>query len=347
VPIAGHGWDEDLQEIVAAEKLGFTEVWIAEHFGTPRVDLLPCADLLVCKAAALTKRIRLGPGIRTLPLYHPVQVATQAAVCDHLTDGRYLAGVGTGGNLGDVMQQLGVGENSQRHARMHEALDLILKCWTETEPFDYEGRYWQCKNVVIHPKPLQKPHMPVGIACSRSESTLELAGAKGLLPLVSFHDAPAVLREMADVFERAARAAGRRSCRADIRVPRYIHVADSVKRARAEVRDALIPMIELRKRTFSWQFERWLPPSGRLEDVTFDYMADVGAILVGDPETVYQGIKAAYDEIGGFGVLLLIAGKDVATRQQRFRSWRLFMQHVAPRLADLEPDRRRPLQAVF
>jgi alkanesulfonate monooxygenase SsuD/methylene tetrahydromethanopterin reductase-like flavin-dependent oxidoreductase (luciferase family) len=67
-------------------------------------------------------------------------------------------------------------------------------------------------------------------------------------------------------------------------------------------------------------------------------MADVGSIFVGDSDTVYQGLKAFYDEIGGFGTLLLMIGKDAGTPRQRRRSLRLFMQEVAPRLATLNPD---------
>jgi hypothetical protein len=54
---------------------------------------------------------------------------------------------------------------------------------------------------------------------------------------------------------------------------------------------------------------------------------------------IYHGIKNVYDEIGGFGVLLLLAGKDWDTREQRERSMQLFMSDVAPRLANLDPDR--------
>lgn len=54
---------------------------------------------------------------------------------------------------------------------------------------------------------------------------------------------------------------------------------------------------------------------------------------------IYHGIKNLYDEIGGFGVLLLLAGKDWDTREQRERSMQLFMSDVAPRLANLDPDR--------
>ena len=69
-----------------------------------------------------------------------------------------------------------------------------------------------------------------------------------------------------------------------------------------------------------------------------NYMIDRGAFFCGDPDTVYNQIKELYDEIGGFGVLLLIAGKDWGNREQRHRSMRLFMSDVAPRLAQLNPD---------
>jgi alkanesulfonate monooxygenase SsuD/methylene tetrahydromethanopterin reductase-like flavin-dependent oxidoreductase (luciferase family) len=69
-----------------------------------------------------------------------------------------------------------------------------------------------------------------------------------------------------------------------------------------------------------------------------NYMIDRGAFFCGHPDTVYNQIKELYDEIGGFGVLLLIAGKDWGNREQRHRSMRLFMSDVAPRLAQWNPD---------
>lgn len=69
-----------------------------------------------------------------------------------------------------------------------------------------------------------------------------------------------------------------------------------------------------------------------------EYMMDREAFFCGDPDTVYRQVKEFYDEVGGFGVLLLLAGKDWGTREQRHRSMRMFMSEVAPRLAALKPD---------
>lgn len=347
--VAAYSWEEDLWEVLTAEKLGFTETWVAEHLGGRRPDAQPCADLFIMKAAALTKRMRFGPGIRPLPHYHPVQVAMEAAVCDHLTGGRYMAGFGGGiGGTDSLFQQRGVPhDRKDSRAMAREAMDLIVKCWTEPAPFDFDGQYWQGRGIDVWPKPFQKPRMPVALAVTQTVSSAELAGRMGFLPLHSFHDVAASLREHTNAFVAGAKAAGRKPARSDIRVCRYIHVSDSVKKGKEEIRESIIPTIERRKRNFGWQFDKCLPPSGKLDDVTFDYLADSGVYFVGDPDTVYQRIKDLYDEIGGFGVLVFTAGKNIASRQQRQRSWRLFMQHVAPRLAELDPDRAGELEAIF
>src|SRR5438045_1913792 len=106
--VAADSWEEDLWEIRIAEGLGFEETWIAEHVTARFADQLPAVDLFICKAAALTERMRFGPGVRPLPYYNPVQVATQAAVCDHLTGGRYMAGFG--GARGAPLPAVGTGD---------------------------------------------------------------------------------------------------------------------------------------------------------------------------------------------------------------------------------------------
>src|SRR5947209_3152640 len=117
--IAAESWAEDLWDIVVGDRLGFQEAWISEHVLDRPQDRLPSADLFICKAAALTKRIRFGPGIRALPYFHPVQVAVEAATVDHLTGGRYMAGFG-GASGGSLFAQLGIDrENSEARAMMY------------------------------------------------------------------------------------------------------------------------------------------------------------------------------------------------------------------------------------
>ncbi len=130
---AAQTYEEDLAEIIHADKLGFKYAFISEHHGEPvyidKVDTLPVPELLMCKAAALTKQIRMGAAVKLIHLAHPVDTAIQAAVTDHVVGGgRFIFGFGSG-----FPNPLFAGErglsHTDRHGRMRESLDLILKCW--------------------------------------------------------------------------------------------------------------------------------------------------------------------------------------------------------------------------
>src|SRR5688572_20574531 len=230
--VAAHTYDEDLFEVTTADRLDFHEAWISEHIGLNRPDTLPAPELFICKAAALTKRIRLGPAVRLLPLYHPIDVATQAAVCDHLTEGRYMFGFGGGGlGLGN-MEQRGLSDDL-RHPMMHESIELILRCWTETEPFEHEGEFWRGKWINVQPKPLQKPYMPVGVA-TNDEAFVRMAAERGFMLLLSHYETPAAIHQKIERFLLAASAAGQRPQRSLVRVCRQVYVASSDKQARDE-----------------------------------------------------------------------------------------------------------------
>src|SRR5947199_9599394 len=92
-PVSAEAFDEDLAEIVLADRLGYSEAWIAEP-NTVRPNTVTDANLMICRLAGLTKNIRLGTGIRSLPLLHPINVVREANMCDQLTRGRYMFGYG-------------------------------------------------------------------------------------------------------------------------------------------------------------------------------------------------------------------------------------------------------------
>src|SRR6185437_9125866 len=115
-------YQEDLEEIVLAEQLGWDEVWIGEHHMNGREEVLPTPEMLIAKAAGKTSRIRMGPGVRLIPLHYPLDVAAEAATADHLTDGRYMFGFGTGGGQEYAFYGL---NSAEGHARAEEAIDII------------------------------------------------------------------------------------------------------------------------------------------------------------------------------------------------------------------------------
>ncbi len=230
--LAKTSYDEDLHEVILADRLGISEAWISEH-GTflayQRPDQMPSADLFICKAAALTKQIRMGPGIRPLPFFHPLQIATDCAVCDHLTDGRYIAGFGVGINAANNKQRGTLAHDPR--VMFREAVELILKSWEAPEPFDWNGTVWQGEKWHIIPKPMTE--LEVGIACSRTDTTLELTAEKGFLPLMSWTPTVAQIREMLGIYMSSEHKRGPAPARSRARVGRVVYVCNSVAEGQA------------------------------------------------------------------------------------------------------------------
>ena len=184
---ASQTYEEDLAEIVLADQLGFRDAYISEHHGEPvyigKVDTLPVPELLMCKAAALTKRIRMGAAVKLIHLAHPVDTAIQAAVTDHVVGGdRFIFGFGSGFPNPLFADERGLSMTTAT-ARLRESLDLILKCWTAQEPFDWDGKYWKGKSIVATPQPLHPPHMPMATATD-TEAMIDIAGARGYTQLL-------------------------------------------------------------------------------------------------------------------------------------------------------------------
>jgi limonene 1,2-monooxygenase len=336
---AAQTYEEDLFEIALADELGFRDAWISEHHGEPvyidKIDTIPIPELMMCKAAAITKRIRFGPAVKLIHLYHPVDTAQLAAITDHLTGGRYMLGFGSGFPNPLFAQERGL-TFEDRYPRMLEALELIQKCWTAPGQFDWDGKYWQAKGVTALPKPLQNP-MPIGVA-TLTEDTIRMAGRRGYTMLSAGFDTAEALRAKCETYARAALEAGQTNPLDKVSVASFVYVADSVEQAKDDLRAAVNFEMGYQKTRglLKWVMAPY-KISKPVEDLTFDDLVELGVYHVGDADTVYRSLKAFYDGSGGFGALLLFTGKDWATRAKRERSLRLFAQEVAPRLAPLSP----------
>ena len=333
-------YDEDLAEIVLADQLGFRDVWISEHHGEPvyinKVDTLPIPELLMCRAASVTKNIRMGPAVKLLHLAHPLDIALQAAITDHMLHGRYMFGFGSGFPNAMFSNERGLSFDD-RHARMMESLEFILKCWTTNEQFNWDGKFWPAKEIVATPAPFNKPHMPMAIA-STTDSTIAMAGERGYISLSAYLEPAAAVRKKADVYANAARAAGRRDPLSKLSVARIIYLSDSVKDAADDLRNAINYEMTFQKaRGLMRIVKDILPPTAG--EISFDDFNNAGMYYIGDPDTVARRLAEFYEDSGGFGTLLLVSGKEWATREKRHRSLRLFMEHVAPKLRGLKPAR--------
>ncbi len=316
-------WDQDIREVQLADELGMEEAWISEHVSP--------AELIICRAAALTKNIKLGSAVRPLAYHHPLQVAIEANACDNLTHGRYQLGIGVGFG-GGYMAQRGL-EDAQRRDMLHAATDLILKLWEAKEPFDHEGPYWEGKGLFLKQRAVQQPHPPVAMAAGRTLGTVDFAAERGFKLLTGDFNPPDRLKEFGARFAELS-PTGRKN----FAVTRVVYVADTDEEAREDMRESYEKTITWEIANTPWhQIER-VPPGGGLEDITYDYLVDSRNLFIGSPDHVYDCIKELYEHVGGFNLLMFHAGRDYATPEKLERSWRLFMQEVAPRIRHWGPS---------
>lgn len=145
---------ETLGQIALAEVLGYDAVWLTEHHFVDD-GYSPSVLPLAAAAAVQTRRVDIGLFIALLPLYHPVRLAEDAATVDVLSGGRLILGL-SGGYREAEFRGLGI-PFAERGARADEALEILHGCW-EQEPFSYSGRHFQLENVVLRPRPVQRPH---------------------------------------------------------------------------------------------------------------------------------------------------------------------------------------------
>ncbi len=231
----GHDWD--LQVLRWLDELGYQEAWIGEHHTAPW-EPHPSPDLLLAQAFLQTKNIRLGPGGFLLPYHHPAELANRVAMLDHLSDGRLNFGVAASGLPSDWAMFNVDGMSGQNRDMTREALEIILKMWTEDAPWTHKGKFWTVTKpetmfdfLKPHIKPKQAPHPPIGVAgLSKGSDTLKLAGERGFIPM-SLNLNPAYVGSHWESVEAGAARTGRKPNRADWRLVREVFVADTDEEA--------------------------------------------------------------------------------------------------------------------
>lgn len=325
-------YDEDIHEIVLADQLGFRDAYISEHHGEPpyinAVDTIPIPEMMMCKAAALTRNIRMGAAIQLIHLYHPLDVALRAAITSHMLNGRYIFGFGSGFPSPLFAMERGL-TYEDRHERMRESLEFVQKAWTTDEIFDWDGKHWKGKSVVALPKPLGK--MPMATATD-SDDMIAMAGKSGWTLLTAFIEPPNRVKD------KAAKYVAAGGTRQNLVASRVVYVAESRKQALEEMRAAVTYEISVQaQRGFLDVLKRLHGVIVPNNEKAIDALAEAELYILGDPDSVAATIKRYYDYVGGFGTFLMVAGKNWATRAHRERSMRLFAEKVVPRLRQLQP----------
>ncbi len=165
-------YKECLEQVVLADRLGFDYVWEVEHHFLEEYSHSSAPEVFLGAVAAVTQRIRLGHGIVQLPLEfnHTARVAERVATLDLLSDGRVDLGTGEASSKAEL-GGFGVDWDTKRD-QWTDHIEAVSRMMVETPFAGWDGKWLQMPPRNVVPKPLQKPHPPLWVACSRRETIL-------------------------------------------------------------------------------------------------------------------------------------------------------------------------------
>jgi alkanesulfonate monooxygenase SsuD/methylene tetrahydromethanopterin reductase-like flavin-dependent oxidoreductase (luciferase family) len=232
----GLSFEERIDLLQEAEELGYESIWLnEEHFADEsRMCLAPVP--LACFLAARTEKIRLGFSVLQLPLHNPLRLAEDISTLDVMSKGRVNFGVSRSGL---PRYHLGFGiPIEERTDRFYEALDVIQKLWSSTERLDHHGNYFNFEDVLLTPKPVQRPHPPIYIG-ARDPASVRRVAAGGYRLIEGVIQSMSYTYADIDAFRAGAAEAGRTLGPEDITLGRFVFVAEDDARARDESQGAM------------------------------------------------------------------------------------------------------------
>ena len=306
------------------EKLGYHAYHVAEHHGTP-LGVAPSPSLILAAISQRTKRLRFGPLVYLLPLYHPVRLLEEICMLDQLSGGRFELGVGRGAAFVEAKRFDKKSEDIQ--PLFDETLDILIKGLQAGESFSYEGKYYSIKDLPMTVHPLQQPHPPLWYGTSTPDKTVW--GAANKVNMLSL-STPQVTRGVTDRYREEWKKLGH--AEADIPflgIARNVFVADTdeeAKRIGARAWSAFAKHL-------SWLWDRdGIPFPVPMWTPDFEKASAAGAVIAGSPETVRQAIAKLKDEAGiNYMATELVFGD--MTLEEAKRCATLFGQHIVPAFA--------------
>ena len=317
-------YEERLQLLEAADAAGFFGYHLAEHHATP-LGMAPSPALFLTAAAQRTRRIRLGPLVYLLPLYHPLRLIEEVCMLDHLSGGRLELGVGRGVSPYEL-GYFGVDAADSR-AIFHEALTVLLTGMTH-ERLTFTGQHYQYHDVPMELCPLQQPYPPLWYPTHNPES-VEYAARHGY-HFVSLGPA-AYVRQHVDAYWQTWAAHRQEPGRLNshvaepkVGIVRQVFVADTDNEALAATRAA----------HGDWYHsitKLWHDHDDHSVDGLFAWEPAMQGetILFGTPARVREQI-ARLLEVSGCNYMICAFAWGTFPHQQTLRSLRLFAEEVMP-----------------
>jgi len=347
-PVEGQQlYNRYLDELEYAEKLGFDGVCVNEHhqnaYGT-----MPAPNIMAAMLARRTSRVKIGIVGNGLPLRdHPLRVAEEVAMLDVVTGGRIISGFVRG--IGCEYFSLGVNPTYSME-RFREAHDLIIRAWTETGPFPWEGKHYQVRYANVWPRPLQKPHPPIWIPGFGSKETIEwCAHPDRKYVYLAVYMPENLVKWFFDMYRESAEKYGYTASPYQMGHLVPVYVAETDARAEEEAASHLLWLYYYGLR----HKPEFLFPPGYVslssmrsilknapemdwEKMSFKELNEKGFCVIGSATTVRQRL-AEYANTLGFAVLPVLLQFGDMPHHKTMKNMELFATKVMPHLRGIHP----------
>ncbi len=315
---AGSDYYEDrLKLIERYDQIGIYAYHVAEHHATP-LGMAPSPSVFLAAVAQRTRRLRFGPLVYCVPMYHPVRLLEEICMLDQLSGGRFELGVGRG--ISPIELSYYDLDYDEGPAKYREALEIILR-GIGSERLTYDGEFFQVDDMPMRLTTVQKPHPPLWYGIHNPAS----AGWPGGNGVNIVSNAPAArVREVTDAYREA---------RADARLPgpepkigmtRYMILADS-REAAMEMGRRAYPVW---RRSFMalWD-EHGKEPIGVHYPEEFDGVVESGQAVAGTPDQVGEELQRQIETAGINYMICRFAFGDL-TLTESLNSVELFNDHL-------------------
>jgi alkanesulfonate monooxygenase SsuD/methylene tetrahydromethanopterin reductase-like flavin-dependent oxidoreductase (luciferase family) len=319
-------YEERLKLVEAYDRAGFYGYHVAEHHATP-LGVAPSPGVWLAAIAQRTKRLRFGPLVYLLPLYHPIKLLEEICMLDQMSGGRLLLGVGRG--ISPIEMGYYGFKPEETPAMYAEALEVILRGLTRGE-LTFEGKYYNYRDVPMEMQPFQQPHPPLWYGLGRTDG----------VPWAVQHKVNIVgnlggkgMRALTDRYRAEWIAQGNQP--ADVPfmgVGRHVVVAETEREA-----------LEIARRGYhKWResfLMLWrkhnmnLPNPNAMFPETFEGAEAEGRAVAGTPDKVRDFLQRTIDE-GGLNYLLCRFAFGDITGDEALHSIELFSRRV---MADIRP----------
>jgi alkanesulfonate monooxygenase SsuD/methylene tetrahydromethanopterin reductase-like flavin-dependent oxidoreductase (luciferase family) len=319
-------YEDRLKLLEAYDRAGFYGYHCAEHHSTP-LGMSPSPSVYLAAIATRTKRLRFGPLVYTLALYHPLRLAEEICMLDHMSRGRLMVGVGKG--ISPIETGYYGVDWSNADKMFAEAMTVLRQALVDGK-VDFAGEFYRYKNVPMELSPLQRPHPPFWYGVITPDSGER--SATNRYNIVA--NGPAkVFRTITDRYRATYKVPAGGAEYPKLGLNRFVMLADSEAEALAVARRAY-------QRWYKNFMTLWVKHNRAPTNVSYPAEIEgqiaVGVAVVGTPDKVLQSLRAQIEESGANYCVCRFAYGDM-TLSESLRSLDLFQRHVMPALRESLP----------